>query len=326
MAYAENRPGPAHMEPDKRKKSSKKGMIATLCVVAVLVVAGVGGWFLWDQQQKAQQAAHEAEVSALLDTDTFYQGVRVDGIDLGGRTMEQARELLNTSETGVPQTFTVTLTHEDQSFTLTQADVGYSVDTEQVLEEAYQYGRTGTREERYETVKALQTTPVDFDLSASMQDDTLSAKLQELTAPLAREAQDASVVSFNAETEEFTFSEGQTGIAVDLDSLTQKVKDAIAAGGGTVEVPVTETPYNISADDLRQNLKKLGTYSTTSTNTANGNYNMARAMSSINGTCLQPGETFSYFGVVGPAGRAEGYKAANAIVNGKLVPSYGGGI
>ena len=242
MAYAENRPGPAHMEPDKRKKSSKKGMIATLCVVAVLVVAGVGGWFLWDQQQKAQQAAHEAEVSALLDTDTFYQGVRVDGIDLGGRTMEQARELLNTSETGVPQTFTVTLTHEDQSFTLTQADVGYSVDTEQVLEEAYQYGRTGTREERYETVKALQTTPVDFDLSASMQDDTLSAKLQELTAPLAREAQDASDVSFNAETEEFTFSEGQTGIAVDLDSLTQKVKDAIAAGGGTVEVPVTETP------------------------------------------------------------------------------------
>ena len=41
---------------------------------------------------------------------------------------------------------------------------------------------------------------------------------------------------------------------------------------------------------------------------------------------MQPGETFSYFGVVGPAGQAEGYKAANAIVNGKLVPSYGGGI
>ena len=115
MAYMENKPGPAHMEPDTRKKSSKKGMIAALCVVAVLIVAGVGGWFVWDQQQKAQQAAHEAEVAALLDTDTFYQGVRVGGIDLGGKTLEEARELLNTSETGVPQTFTVTLTHEDQS-------------------------------------------------------------------------------------------------------------------------------------------------------------------------------------------------------------------
>lgn len=326
MAYTENKPGPAHMEPDRKKKSSKKGLVAVLCVLAVVVIAGAGGWFAWDQQQKAEQAAHEAEVSALLDTDTFYQGVCVDGIDLGGKTMEEARDLIVSSETAVPQTFTVTMTYGDQSFSLTQDDVGYRVDTDDVLEEAYQYGRTGTREERYDAVTALAESPVNFDLSASMQDDALHTKLQELTAPLAREPKDASVVSFNADTEEFTFSEGQIGLSVDLDSLTQKVKDAIAAGGGTVEIPVTETPYNITADDLRQNLKKLGTYSTTSTNTANGNYNMARAMASINGTCLQPGETFSYFGVVGPAGRDEGYKAANAIVNGKLVPSYGGGI
>lgn len=328
MAYRDNKSAPAHMEPGGDKKS-KKGLIAVLCVVAVVVVAGAAGFLVWNQQKAEAEAAaraHEAEVAALIDTDTFYSGIVVDGIDLGGMTMDEARQAVEAVEAGARQSFTVTLTYEDQSFTVTQDDVDFSFDTDAVLEEAYQYGRDGDREERYQKVSALAETPVTFEISADMQGGALRTRLEELTAPLNTEPQNASVVSFNAETEQFDFSEGQDGVSVDLDALTEQVTASISAGGGTVEIPVTKTPCSITAEDLRQNLKKLGTYSTTSTNTANGNYNMARAMASINGTVVQPGETFSYFGVVGPAGQAEGYKAANAIVNGKLVPSYGGGI
>lgn len=327
MAYRENRAGPAHMEPGGTKKS-KKGLVAALCVLAVVIVAGTAGFLVWSGQKAAEEAAREreAEISALIDTDTFYHGVVVDGIDLGGMTMDEAREAVQSAEASARGDFAVTMTYGDQSFTVTQDDVDFSFDTDAVLEEAYQYGRDGDREERYQKVSALAETPVTFGVSADMESGALRSKLEELTAPLNTEPKDASVVSFNAETEQFEFSEGENGVTVDLDALTEQVTSAIENGVATVEIPVTETPCSLTADDLRQNLKKLGTYSTTSTNTANGNYNMARAMASINGTVVQPGETFSYFGVVGPAGQAEGYKAANAIVNGKLVPSYGGGI
>ena len=328
MANRQNRGAPAHMEPQESRKS-KKGLVIGLCCALVVVACAVTAFVALGRQQEAEraEAAREAEISAVLDVDTFYDGVTVDGIDLGGMTMDEARQALSAAESSASGDFTVTLTYEDQTFTVTQADVDFSFDTEAVLEQAYAYGREGDREERYETVTALAETPVNFELSATMEGGSLRTKLEELTAPLNSEPQNASVVSFDAASETFTFSEGTPGVSVDLDGLVSLVEAAIEKGGeSTVEIPAAETPCSVTADDLRRNLKKLGTYSTTSTNTANGNYNMARAMSSINGTVVQPGETFSYFAVVGPAGQAEGYKAANAIVNGKLVPSYGGGI
>ena len=328
MANRQNRGAPAHMEPQGSGKS-KKGLVIGLCCALVVVVCAAAAFVVLGQQEaeKAEQAAREAEISAVLDVDTFYDGVTVGGIDLGGMTMDEARTALSAAESGASGDFTVTLTYEEQTFTVTQADVDFSYDTEAVLEQAYAYGREGDREERYETVTALAETPVSFELSATMEGGSLRTKLEELTAPLNSEPQNASVVSFDAASETFTFSEGTPGVSVDLDELVSLVEAAIEKGGeSAVEIPAAETPCSVTADDLRRNLKKLGTYSTTSTNTANGNYNMARAMSSINGTVVQPGETFSYFAVVGPAGQAEGYKAANAIVNGKLVPSYGGGI
>ena len=63
-----------------------------------------------------------------------------------------------------------------------------------------------------------------------------------------------------------------------------------------------------------------------STNTSNGNTNMRLALEAVNGTCIPAGGTFDYWQVVGNTTPEKGYKQANAIINGKFVPSYGGGV
>ena len=99
-----------------------------------------------------------------------------------------------------------------------------------------------------------------------------------LTQEVNQAAKDATVKSFDAASETFTFEEGQNGVTVNIDELTQQVEALLQEGGtGTVEVPVTETAYQVSAADLKANMKKLGTYSTVSTNTSNGNTNMRLA-------------------------------------------------
>ena len=142
---------------------------------------------VWSGQKAAAEEAareREAEISALIDTDTFYHGIVVDGIDLGGMTMDEAREAVQSAESSARGDFAVTMTYGDQSFTVTQDDVDFSFDTDAVLEEAYQYGRDGDREERYAKVSALAETPVTFEVSADMENGALRSKLEELTAPL----------------------------------------------------------------------------------------------------------------------------------------------
>ena len=55
-----------------------------------------------------------------------------------------------------------------------------------------------------------------------------------------------------------------------------------------------ETEPQVTQAYLQEHFVQLSTYSTVSTNTANGNSNMALALSKVNGTVLEPGESFSY--------------------------------
>ena len=79
-------------------------------------------------------------------------------------------------------------------------------------------------------------------------------------------------------------------------------------------VPAAYAPENFS--DL------IGQFTTYSTNTYAGTYNMQRALNSFNGYIIWPGQTMSFFDVAGPCGAAEGYLAAGVV--GGL--GYGGGI
>ncbi len=67
-------------------------------------------------------------------------------------------------------------------------------------------------------------------------------------------------------------------------------------------------------------------YTTTSTNSKNGNFNINKAAESINDTIVESGGTFSYYETIGNPNKANGYKEANIISGGKYVKGYGGGV
>ena len=96
---------------------------------------------------------------------------------------------------------------------------------------------------------------------------------------------------------------------------------------GTIEVPVEIIKCTKTAEDIKANMQKLGSYSTVSTNTANGNHNMKLAANATNGTILQPGEQFSFNGTTGnTTNGSNGYLPATAISGGEFIQEYGGGI
>ena len=73
--------------------------------------------------------------------------------------------------------------------------------------------------------------------------------------------------------------------------------------------------------------KLLTTYTTYSVGSpSNRNYNMRRAGNLINKAKVKKGKTFNWRYVVGACGGRQGYKLANCIIAGKVVPGYGGGV
>lgn len=103
-------------------------------------------------------------------------------------------------------------------------------------------------------------------------------------------------------------------------------------GDGSKEsytIPITTTEAKVTAEDLKTKLFK-DTLAQTSTsldesNTARTN-NVRLAAAAINGTILNPGDEFSYNGVVGERTEARGYKPAGAYSGGQVIEEFGGGV
>ncbi|MGX8701931.1 VanW family protein [Caproiciproducens sp.] len=305
--------------------SGKKRAGIAAVIAGVVLLAAVGGLF---GKQLYEVYRHRQEVASVIDADTFYKGIVVAGVDLGGKTMEQAKAAAAAVEPGLRGKYDIRIVYQDKTWQLTEDDLNFRFNTDDVLKEAYAYARTGDREERYQQVLALRTAPKTYNITNTMNYDNLDAKLKETVKGIACDPVDATVASFDTKTAAFRYADGKNGLAVDENRLYAQVEALInGPRAGTVEVPTTVVPFSKTIAEVKSHLQKLGTYSTTSTNNANGTHNMALALSKINGTCIPAGGTFSFNGIVGDStSKASGFLEAGAILNGRLIQSYGGGI
>ena len=119
------------------------------------------------------------------------------------------------------------------------------------------------------------------------------------------------------------FGDTVDGQTLDREALCDDVEAALAQGGGEVELKFMYTEAEVPVDGYGL----IATYSTdASTSSSARIHNIRLAMSAINGTCLQPGETFSFNGVVGKRTKEAGYRPAPAYAAMQTVMEYGGGI
>lgn len=286
---------------------------AAVFLAAAAVVAG------WKIRQKKL-------ISDTLSTDTFYPGTVVAGVDLGGKTMSGAKAAVEAALEPEENKIRLKLVYGQKSWGLKEKDLGYRYNTDEVLKQAYAYARSGSPEERYRLVRQLRSAPKKYDLKKTLDGKALSASLGKIADEVDVEPLGPKVVSFNRQSLSFSFGNSTPGISVDRAKLLGDAKAALSSGAAAVALPAAPAEASESLSELKAHMKKLGTYSTVSKNSADGTFNMARALAAADGTRIDPGKTFSFFGTVGKCGKAEGYRPAGAILNGKSVQEYGGGI
>ncbi|MDR0813830.1 MAG: VanW family protein [Oscillospiraceae bacterium] len=121
-------------------------------------------------------------------------------------------------------------------------------------------------------------------------------------------------------------SASETGRSFDL-AAAQAAYDA-AKIGATITIPLIVTEPEVKQEDLQALLFRdvLSESETKISGTANRISNVVLAGTTINGTILNPGETFSYNNTTGERSSARGYKLASAYSAGESIPAIGGGV
>lgn len=332
-------------ESQSKKKSKNKGkkklpsviipVAAAVIVLSAGVVVSASSLGLFNTAQAETFAETPQSNSALSNpVGRFVSGISVEGVDLGGRTMEEAQDVLCIAESELIPSINYTLTCNDKILYLTEDDFEYNFDTVQVLNKAFEYSeymrRTVTQEGRTELKDSEKK---DFAITCTFNSDSIQTVCDAAAEKVNVQMQNAHATKIDVSKDEisdmFTFAEGITGYSLDVDDLKTQITTLLNKETYTADIigqmEVIEPTYTIK--DLKKNLVLISMYTTYSTNTWAGNNNMDTAFKSMNGSIIKDGEIFSFNEKTGNSNLTEnGYAAAGVIVSGRSATGVGGGI
>jgi len=333
-----------------KKIKMPKGKYTKWILIGALAVAvlALGGAAIYTFTQKpgtlppagSAATSDEAPVTdvstmkALLDTNTFYSGIYINGINVSGKTRDEVVALFEDDPALNTPALSLSLLVEGEAYPLNAGDLLVTSDMTELIDEAYAYGRTSPKtgemealNDRYQTVTALEKTPMKFESDYTADLEAIGKAVDAILLPLATDVKEASVTGFDVTTLSFTIEPSSNGLTFNARKAADDIFAAIGAGeyDAIVTVETEVVKPKVSAEDL----SKLGLVSTTTTNTtdvANRNTNIDLVCKTIDGLVLLPGESFNFNNFIGKRTAAKGYKEAGGIFDGTTRNELGGGI
>ena len=303
-------------EPARGNGSSKKPVVIAVVSVVAAAAIGVGGFFAY--RYFSQKAAGEETPSVF----TYAANSVVSGIDISGKTMEQAKKLLeqNTDKFITPVTLEIDVNGEKSE--LRENNFTYTFNIDEVLNKM--------KSDIENSTAPTGDQPADYSVAATVTDDSIKSNVDKICEERNSEPKNARVAQFHPyESKRFDFAEAEDGITVNADDLSAQIKESFAKGNAIskISADVEKKKADMSASALEDKLVKLASYETYSTNTENGTTNMRVSLDSCNGSIIEPGATWSFNECTGDSNLASnGYKSASVISEGKLIEGIGGGI
>ena len=265
-----------------------------------------------------------------LNTKNFYSGIIIEGINVEGKSKDEATGLIYDKLKKAQEDITITVFCDEKSTSISGKNFIYKYDVEKTINEAYNCARNEANLFlRYLELLKVQNNENKFTVEATLDEENLTRNVNSLINKFDDKELEAHVKEFNPDHENmFVYAEGKDGYKLDREEVTQQLKDfALRRKSGNIYLKKHEYKNETTIVDAKNRTQLIGEFKTTSTNSENGNQNMRLSMEAVNGTILNPGETFSFNAIVGNSNDPKrGFLPGSAILNGEIVMAYGGGI
>ncbi len=311
----------------KNSRSSRNGLCSFLSVLMLILctVSLLVSFSACKPKDDPAPSQDEPTTAATNDevTYTFAQGIYIGSANIGNKTYKEAREIAAAEAEKAIKDFTLNVKADDKSYSFTKADFSFTNNVESLLQDAADYNNS---------ISDTDTTENKiFDISFQVEESSVTAKVEEIAKDIDLEPVNSTIKEDRGD--KVSVTKSKVGYTLDRDALTKSMVDAISTLSKgekaklTVTAKIDEVQPSLTYNDLNGKITLLSSFETYSTNTADGNHNMALALDACNGSVINPGEVWSFNDCTGNSNLTSlGYRPATVIIGGELVPGIGGGL
>lgn len=265
------------------------------------------------------------------NSQVVYPGVSVQGIQLGGKTINAVYNILEgeNKKVGLRKIFLHLpdgVTVKEVTFKVMEIEA----DKSKIWQEAYAQGRSGSWLEKLKVRWRLKRKGVNLPLYLTINEAVARKVLEEVGQPWYIKPKDAQF-KITSRDEVLILSE-EVGERMAIEAALLSLQKKLVMNSGD-DLHLYLSLEKIRPNKVRQDLEQYGISSRLSTFSTwfssakvNRTKNIKLAVKELDLFLLAPGEVFSFNDVVGPRTKERGYDEADIIQNYSVVPGVGGGV
>ncbi|MBE7012546.1 MAG: hypothetical protein E7416_00495 [Ruminococcaceae bacterium] len=196
-------------------------------------------------------AAAIALLALLTFNGRIYNGISVGGVDLGGKTTEEAMQLLQSKDfyTKLPE-----FVCEGRRFTVASDDIDLECDAEKTVSTAHAYGRDENIFNRIGNIFNVMFNPVDLPIEIKWDDKKLDAVFEEHIGDMRTPSVEPQI---RLEGDKLYITNGSEGLDVSRDKFRKDVVSAATEKPDSIELVIeTVNPTLLSAEKLYEQYAK----------------------------------------------------------------------
>ena len=194
-------------------------------------------------------------LDSLATRGEIYRGVKVAGINVGGETPEQARQMLGERlPNQAPEK--VTLSGSGENISLGAEELGTSFDLGPTVERANEVGRTGGIFRRISERLQASLGMVQVDAKTGLDTELVGNTVGDLTGELGQEAKNATITLSGTRA---TAQGGQEGYRLDEKATIDSVRHAVGDLSGEAKIVGAPVEPEISSAEAEQAAARVNT-------------------------------------------------------------------
>lgn len=185
-----------------------------------------------------------------INNKNIIDGIKIDGIDVGGLSKEQAIEKIS-KEAENKTNINIPLKHEEYEEILSPKDIDVKFNVPEAVDKAYKIGReSNIFINNYQILMAmLLKTNIETEMNYS--NDLLTKKINDIMAKLPNAVKE---VTYSIEDNKLLVSKGTEGLSIKVKEFTENILSSIEKSNTkTILIPVeNKKPDEINIDKIYQ--------------------------------------------------------------------------
>lgn len=258
----------------------------------------------------------------ILNVDTIYKGVTIDGYDVNDKTMEQALNYIKAKKESEIKEKSMNLIYGKKVYKIDLEKIGFSYDYNKAVKTAFKLGRQGNLINRLRDIMKIKNG-IEVPLESSYQYEKIENIVNNISQEINMDSVDA-ILNFNKG--KITIDDEVIGNKLKKDELISKIEENIFILRD-IYIPVENIQPILTKDFLSRINGIIGEFTTSFKGSSRGRIeNIRLSANAISNKLILPGEELSYNNLTGPRSSQSGYQEANVIIGGELTPGLGGGV